>query len=336
MLVACADLTRAALPSLDQEHGHNRKQQNAQTHGAGRKPGSQVAMGRDVGTRNLLQTILESSAFTSNDVFKIACSIYHEISTGSYLKTSQGEDANHQPTHPPLQVANAFLYVCAIAGHFDKASTVLEDMMGRAQGAIKPDLTTYRHVLRAAYKHRQRLRNQNAEDTSDLDVKIDQIIDHAAEALVRQARMAFWIKLGLGGLAGATVAKFTMMGVMALPSSRSIIQVDGSVGSDHSSSLSTDGIIQLLASQEIAMSVSLAAGLLTAGYFIHGSTRQPIAMAQQEPSLRTALKSTDLNTRYQRAVQDLPRAKLFGLHFPELATTNIDEIRENLRSNMRV
>jgi len=339
MLMACADLTRTALslpvPGYEQSKKQNPGSQGKQRHG------SLSVLAREAGISdlrlNLLKTILDSSAFTSDKVFAIARFIYDDISTGSYLDTDPDDNAT-QPTHPSLQVTNAFLYVCALNGHFDEASAVLEDMMGRSQGDIKPDLTTFRHVLRAAHVRRQLQLQSQKEDASALDAHVDWIIDHAAEALVKQTRMAFWIKLGLGGLVGATVGKFTMIGVLALPSSKFMSKVGESAGTEASTVQGplqpTDGIIQLLSSQELAMGVGLAAGVLTAGYFIRGSTRPSVTTVAQEPTLDTNSEDARSSIRYQHAPQSLPRARLLGFYFPDLATTDVDEIRENLRSNM--
>ncbi|KAK3817640.1 MAG: hypothetical protein J3Q66DRAFT_188093 [Benniella sp.] len=329
MLMACADLTRTALSSPILGHEQSKKQ-NPSSKGKQRH-GSRINDLR----LNLLKTILDSSTFTSDEVFGIARFIYNNISTGSY----RPNDNATQPMHPSLQVTNAFLYVCALNGHFDEASAVLEDMMGRSQGDIKPDLTTFRHVLRAAHVRRQQLRIK-IEEASALDAHVDWIIDHAAEALAKQTRMAFWIKLGLGGLVGATVGKFTMMGVLALPSSKFMSNVGESAGTGSSTIQGplqpTDGIIQLLSSQELAMGVGLAAGVLTAGYFIRGSTRLSVATVKQGPALDTNSEDARSSIRYQHAPLSLPRARLLGFYFPDLATTDVDEIRENLRSNMGI
>ncbi|KAF9351545.1 Cyclin-dependent kinase 10 [Mortierella sp. NVP85] len=338
MLMACADLTRTALssPALGYEQSKKTGSPRKQRHG------SLSSIAREAGISDLrlslLKTILDSSAFTSDEVFGTARFIYDNISTGSYLNTDLNDNAT-QPMHPSLQVTNAFLYVCALNGHFDAASAVLEDMMGRSQGDVKPDLTTFRHVLRAAHVRRQQLQD-HSEEASALDAHVDWIIDHAAEALAKQTRMAFWIKLGLGGLVGATVGKFTMIGILVLPSSKFMSNVGESAGTESStvqgSLQPTDGIIQLLSSQELAMGVGLAAGVLTAGYFIRGSTRQSVASVKQEPEPGTHSEDTRSSIRYQHAPQSLPRARLLGFYFPDLATTDVDEIRENLRSNMRV
>lgn len=211
--------------------------------------------------------------------------------------------------------------------------------MGRAQGDVKPDLTTYRNVLRAAHVHRQQLQKQGV-DTGDLDIKVDNIIDRAAEALAKQTRMALRIKLGLGALIGATVGKFTMMGILALPPLRFMGEVEEPKLEEHSTAMETslpvDGIIHYMESHELAMGVGLAVGILTAGYFIRGSTRHSRIVSEQDPTPKSRSKDSRSSIGYRNALQDLPRAKLLGLYFPDLPTTNLDEIRENLRSNMKV
>ncbi|KAG0219251.1 hypothetical protein BGX31_011358 [Mortierella sp. GBA43] len=327
MLAACENLTKIAVLPSGQRHSSR-----------GLPPTSAQAGTSDLRS-TLLQTILSSSTFTSDDVFRIARYIFHDIATRSYIETSRGEDTSTELVHAPLQVTNAFLHVCAVTGHFDEASAVLEDMMGRAQGDVKPDLTTYRNVLRAAHVHRQQLQKQGV-DTGDLDIKVDNIIDRAAEALAKQTRMALRIKLGLGALIGATVGKFTMMGILALPPLRFMGEVEEPKLEEHSTAMETslpvDGIIHYMESHELAMGVGLAVGILTAGYFIRGSTRHSRIVSEQDPTPKSRSKDSRSSIGYRNALQDLPRAKLLGLYFPDLPTTNLDEIRENLRSNMKV
>ncbi|KAF9201245.1 hypothetical protein BGZ49_008536 [Haplosporangium sp. Z 27] len=327
MLTACADLTRATIsPS---HHQHRDQTNNAPSQISAHKKRKFKSVPLESRSNdfksNFLQTILESIEFTSNDVFKIACSIYYGIPAGSY----PGNERQHTITHikPSLEVTNAFLHVCAISGHFDQAWLILEDMMDRKQGDIKPNLTTYRHVLKAASVQRQKLSDQSL-DVADIDVKTEKILDYASSSLSKQSQVALWMKLGLGGLVGATVGKFTMMGIMALPSS-SILnglsepkEGEGSMIID--SYQSGEGIIHFLATQEVALGIGLITGLLTTGYYIRLSTLSSRADPAQEQVIRS---------RNQYFREDLPRARLFGLSFPDLKTTNKDEIREYLRKN---
>ncbi|KAG0364668.1 hypothetical protein BGZ54_007272 [Gamsiella multidivaricata] len=336
MLAACADLSRATASPIDHNHGHHTKQKHSP------RKGHQIYESdtNDLGS-NLLQTILQSSMFTADEVYRKARFIYEDIATGLYLNAGRS-DTVRQPRVLSLPVTNAFLNVCAITGHFDEASSVLNDMMHSAQGGVKPDLATYRYVLRAASAARRQLQRRSA-DTTELDTRVDELIQRATEALSRQSRVAFWIKMGLGGLVGATVGKFTMLGVMALPYSGSLQGITGPATEAHpvvlDPSLPVDGIVQFLASQEVAMGVGLAAGLLTAGYFIRGSTRHPVAHAVlgSAPGESTGGSRSAVRQQHQRHhhhPQILPRARIAGLYFPDLATTDKKEIRDYLRRSM--
>ncbi|KAF9954199.1 hypothetical protein BGZ72_004765 [Mortierella alpina] len=269
--------------------------------------------------------------FTSDQVFKIACSIHDNIATTSDFDSKRLDNSiNH--ASPSLQVTNAFLHVCAMTGHFDRAWSVLQEMLQRPQGDVKPDITTYRHVLKAAAVYRHRKKDSN-EDT-ELGSRVDRVIEQGAEALSRQARMAFWMKLGLGGLVGATVGKFTTMGIMALAESKTMARGTGPIVKGDptvvigSTTQWSDGMIHLLASQEVAAGMGLAAGLLTMGYFIKGSTRHSCS-----PTAVTATGEfgSKAPSRHQHVPDSLPRARLFGLYFPDLATINKEEIRDCLR-----
>ncbi|KAG0200049.1 Cyclin-dependent kinase 10 [Mortierella sp. GBA30] len=373
MLYACADLNRAAVvTSTRSQHGSS----GARSESSSTKRVKGAAAQSDNDRRNqgaggnltelgsnLLQTILQSSMFTSDQVFKIACSIHDNIATESDAISITGSESGGRPrSHPSLQVTNAFLHVCAITGHFDKAWLTLQEMIQRPQGNVKPDLTTYKYVLKAAavqrhqqsanhyhhyqQQHQQQQQQQHAEDP-ELNSKIEIVIEQGADALSRQARMAFWMKLGLGGLVGATVGKFTMMGIMALPdsnmfstSTESVVKGHSSVIVDSSSKIS-DGIIHLLASQEVAAGFGLAAGLLTAGYFIRGSTRHPTPSTVADADAATTTNTAGMSEHDRRqsprqyhVPENLPRARLFGLYFPDLVTVNKNEIRDYLRLSM--
>ncbi|KAF9990655.1 hypothetical protein BGZ75_000472 [Mortierella antarctica] len=337
MLAACADLSRAATLFSPRKEDRLRAPPRKQLGpGTGKSAGALRNEGdtgapttRDLGP-NLLQTILQSSMFTSDQVFRIACSIHDNIPSASIIG-SRGPGGSSHHHSPSLQVTNAFLHVCAITGHFDRSWSVLQEMVQRPQGDVKPDLATYRHVLKAAAVHRHR---KHCNEDKEFSSRVDRVIEQGAEALSRQARMAFWMKLGLGGLVGATVGKFTTMGIMALAESNimargtgSIVKEDPTVASSSTIHLS-DGILHLLASQEVAAGMGLAAGLLTVGYFIKGSTRHfcsPTAVAA------TGELGSRATSRHQQVPDSLPRARLFGLYFPDLATINKEEIRDCLR-----
>ncbi|KAG0321588.1 Cyclin-dependent kinase 10 [Dissophora globulifera] len=235
---------------------------------------------------NLLQMILESSTFTSEEVLSVACSIYYDVSSGSTImkqeqkqeneasnstpwSTSTPDDGFYHTRSPSIIVTNAFLQVCSMSGHFDKAWSVMEGMMHRSQGDVKPDVATYQWVLKTAsvrrrqlLHHRQRgQKSDQSMELSEIDARVAQILDFATEALARKSRVALSIKLGLGGLVSATVGKFTMLAVMALPSSNPF--GSGDDGRDQWTFLDPSqpvgGIIHLLASQEIAMGVEQSA-----------------------------------------------------------------------------
>ncbi|KAF9574953.1 hypothetical protein EC968_004954 [Mortierella alpina] len=270
--------------------------------------------------------------FTSDQVFRIACSIHDNIPVTS-ISGSEGLGESNNHHNPSLQVTNAFLHVCAISGQFGRAWSVLQEMVQRPQGDVKPDLTTYRHVLKAAAVHRHRILDSN--EDAEFNARVDRVIEQGAEALSRQARISFWMKLGLGGLVGATVGKFTTMGIMALAESNIMARGSGSIAKGDTTGVTSstvqlsDGMIHLLASQEFATGIGLAAGLLTMGYFIKGSTRHYCS-----PTAVTATGEFGSKApfRHQQVPDSLPRARLFGLYFPDLATINKEEIRDCLRS----
>ncbi|KAF9328766.1 Cyclin-dependent kinase 10 [Podila minutissima] len=292
MLHACAELCRAASPSerpieigqIAPHHQHHQSPKN----------------------NPLLQTILDSSRFTSDQVFRIASTIHDTVAI----------QAN--PAGPSTKVTNAFLNVCAVTGQLDRAYEILQDMAHTAQGGVKPDLATFRNVLRTAATAKRHTTTDA--DAADLSVKIDKVIELGTDSLVRQARISFGMKLGLGGLAGATVGKFTTMGVMALPTNvlgrpgpKSIEAAEAAMVVDTEHPL--HGIVHVLTSSEAAMGIGLTAGLLTAGYFVLGNTRK-VAVEHQQ--------------KYHDHHHQLPRAKLLGMYFPDLATTDRDEIRSYL------
>ncbi|KAF9308083.1 Cyclin-dependent kinase 10 [Podila horticola] len=287
MLHACAELCRAVLPSegptkKGQKEDHSQHQQSP--------------------NNPLLQTILDSSRFTPDQVFRVASTVHDTIAV----------EAN--PAGPSTKVTNAFLNVCAVTGQFDRAYEILQDMAHTAQGGVKPDLATFRNVLRTAATAK---RHTTTDADADLSAKIDNVIELGTESLVRQARISFGMKLGLGGLAGATVGKFTTMGLVALPTNvlgkRSFDAAEAAMVVDTEHPL--HGIVQVLASSEAAMGIGLTAGLLTAWYFVLGSTRKVAVDHQQK----------------HHDHHQLPRAKLLGMYFPDLATTDRDEIRRYLR-----
>ncbi|KAF9433827.1 hypothetical protein BGZ76_008932 [Entomortierella beljakovae] len=315
MLTACADISRTVAPSHEQDH---------QPH----KTWDQIKPKRnnssDRFSTNLLQTILQSFEFTPEDVFKIARSVYYDIPKGSFAGGAYSNTISL--TKPSLDVTNTFLHVCETTGHFDEAWLVVNEMMNRKQGDVKPDLATYRYVLRAAALQRRRHTGESL-DIAEIDTKVDGIIEYASNSLSKQSRIALLVKLGLGGLVGATAFKFTMMGVMALPSLSTFSKSIEDLGKEQSTVVGAhqpDGIIHFLASQEVALGVGLAAGLLTASYFIRGSTQKIAVNAKQEPALKS---------RNQQIQDDLPRASIFGLYFPDLKTTSKSEIQNYLRKN---
>ncbi|KAG0368212.1 hypothetical protein BGX24_002909 [Mortierella sp. AD032] len=382
MLTACANLCRASMshsrkhqqptrPSKDKRKLDNSKSTTAAT------PSKAL---------NLLEMILQSSVFSSDQVFKIARSIHHDLSTRPHPVSGIIQELPNRQRTSSLQVTNAYLDLCAITGHFDDARAVLQEMLDSPQGDVKPDLTTYRHVLRAATAAKTSHGNDQEQDLTrkaSIDTSVQEIIEQAAEALSKKARMAFWIKLGLGGLTGATVGKFTMMAIMTLPIIRPIeIGSSGLQSSSNGESVSTthmidalqptEGIMEFLATQEVATGIGLAVGMLTAGYFILGSTRRPLTAAvttttavvsrqipatettttmtqAQEPAVDAAVaeeEKEELGSKIRHVQQQqhlhhrhhqhylsdaLPRARLFGLYFPDLVTTSKDEIRDYLR-----
>ncbi|KAF9083918.1 Cyclin-dependent kinase 10 [Mortierella sp. AD031] len=392
MLTACANLCRTTGTRSHSKATHSRKQQQPPQPPKSRR---KTDINKTTATAttnslasNLLETILQSSVFSSDQVFAIARSIHDNLSTRPHPVSGIIQDKSRQ-RKLSLQVTNAFLSVCAITGHFDDAWRVLQEMVDSPQGDVKPDLTTYRHVLRAAAVLRRQLtadaaasQEDQARRISSIDTTAQQVVEQAAEALSKKARMAFWIKLGLGGLTGATVCKFTMMAIMALPTSGfmgtgidrggsgggsgewggvqssisaysggSVELVKESTPSHMIDSLqSTEGIMEFLATQEVATGIGLAVGMLTAGYFILGSTRRPPMVRQatnvQEPAGDVKEEDPGFKTRHTRHQQHqhhqyhhyhlsetLPRARLFGLYFPDLATTSRDEIRDYLRKS---
>ncbi|GJJ75605.1 hypothetical protein EMPS_07963 [Entomortierella parvispora] len=228
---------------------------------------------------------------------------------------------------PSLQVTNAFLNVCAMTGQFEKAITLLLEMRQRPQGDVKPDLTTYKLVLRAAAVHGRDL--GSAAEQEEHARRVDDILDKATSTLARQAQVALWMKMGLGGLVGATVGKFTMMGVMALPTSGLFESGTQNSAGGHEHTVAMDpsvpgeGMLHILATQEVALGIGLAVGMMTAGYVILGSTRQQAGTAVRRHS-------------HPRGLPKLPRAQFFGLYFPDLVTTRKNEIRTYLQQSMDI
>ncbi|KAF9123347.1 hypothetical protein BGX30_001506 [Mortierella sp. GBA39] len=374
MLTACANLCRAAMSPLPSKTTHHprKQQQQHQQHTRlpkdKRKPETNKAPTTSA-PPNLLETILQSSMFSSDQVFKIAHSIHNDLSTRLHSESGIIQDLPSRQRTSSLQVTNAFLNICAITGHFNEAKAALQEMLDSPQGDVKPDLTTYRYVLRAAavaQRHQSTVarqdqdQDQNQARRSSIDASVQEVIEHASEALSKKARMAFWIKLGLGGLTGATVGKFTMMAIMALPISRPLEDgVEGNSGKSTSTHMidalqPTEGIMEFLATQEVATGIGLTVGILTAGYFILGSTRRPpatVATQQtsaattttahaQEPAVDEAVGEPRTKSRHDHhhhhyLPDTLPRAKLFGLYFPDLATTSKDEVRDYLQKSMQ-
>ncbi|KAF9191406.1 hypothetical protein BGZ51_007410 [Haplosporangium sp. Z 767] len=336
MLTACANMCRKA--TADTPHSADR--QNAREsrvekgHGKPKRtPISQEVDATEWGS-GLLQTILQSSTFTADEVYKIACTIHDKIATGLHLHEEQ-DSAPH--ASPSLQVTNAFLRVCAITGHFDKAWSVLQDMTHRAQGDVKPDLTTYKHVLKAATVYRESSTDRSVDDAK-LDQKIKDVIEQGSKSLTRQARISFWMKIGLGGLAGVTAGKFAALGVLALPTS-DILSASAKTAEDTphlviDPSHANESALHLLASQEVAASIGLVVGLLTASYFIIGNTGSTIVQVPHRLVSDRAKDEPGSKRRYPHALEGLPRARLFGLYFPELATINKEEIRKYLKATM--
>lgn len=373
MLTACANLCRATmspLPSRTTHHPRKHQQQHQQHTRLPkdkRKPETNKASTTSA-PPNLLETILQSSMFSSDQVFKIARSIHDDLSARPHSESGIIQDPPSRQRTSFLQVTNAFLDICAITGHFNEAKAVLQEMLDSPQGDVKPDLTTYRHVLRAAavaQRHQSTVarqdQDQNQARRSSIDMSVQEVIEQASEALSKKARMAFWIKLGLGGLTGATVGKFTMMAIMALPTPRPLEDgVERNSGESTSTHMidslqPTEGIMEFLATQEVATGIGLAVGMLTAGYFILGSTRRPLATAVTQ---QTSAASTTMTHAQEPAAVDelmgeprtksrhdhhhhhylpdaLPRARLFGLYFPDLATTSKDEVRDYLQKSMQ-
>ncbi|KAG0279371.1 hypothetical protein BGZ95_001406 [Linnemannia exigua] len=383
MLTACANLCRA---SMSPSHSRKHLQPTRQSKDNRKLDSSKLTTTATPSmASNLLETILQSSVFSSEQVFKIARSIHHDLSTRPHPVSGIIQELPSRQRTSSLQVTNAYLDVCAITGHFDDARAVLQEMLDSPQGDVKPDLTTYRHVLRAATAAKRSHGNDQGQDLTrkaSIDTSAQEIIEQAVEALSRKARMAFCIKLGLGGLTGATVGKFTMMAIMALPTTRPLNSGDsggGVQGNSSGESVSTthmidalqptEGIMEFLATQEVATGIGLTVGMLTAGYFILGSTRRPLTAvaAVNRQTLATGKTTTtaqaqelavdaavreggkeEVGSKTRHAQQQqhphhrhhqhylsdsLPRAKLFGLYFPDLATTSKDEIRDYLRKS---
>ncbi|KAK3804755.1 MAG: hypothetical protein JOS17DRAFT_769249 [Linnemannia elongata] len=373
MLTACANLCRATISPMTSWTTHHPRKQQQQHQQRTRLPKDKRKSESNKASTssappNLLETILQSSVFSSDQVFKIARSIHSDLSARPYSESGIIQDLPSRQRTSSLQVTNAFLDICAITGHFDEAKAILQEMLDSPQGDVKPDLTTYRHVLRAAVvaqRHQSTVamqgQDQNQARRSSIDTSVQEVIDQAAEALSKKARMAFWIKLGLGGLTGATVGKFTMMAIMALPVSRPLEDgVERNSGESTSTHMidslqPTEGIMEFLATQEVATGIGLAVGMLTAGYFILGSTRRPLAAgATQQTSAATTIiahaqepaavdevvaeprsKSRHDHHHHHYLPDTLPRAKLFGLYFPDLATTSKDEVRDYLQKSMQ-
>ncbi|KAF8945908.1 hypothetical protein BGZ47_001734 [Haplosporangium gracile] len=371
MLTACANLCRAAVSPLPSSSAHHlRKQQQQHTRSLKNKRKSEIGKASAKSApSNLLETILQSSMFSSDQVFKIARSIHNDLSTRPHSESGIVQVLPSRQRTSSLQVTNAFLDVCAITGHFNDARSILQEMLNSPQGDVKPDLTTYRHVLRAAtiaQRHQSTAASQAQDQVqarrTSIDTSVQKIIEQAAEALSKKARMVFWIKLGLGGLTGATVGKFTMLAIMALPIPRPL--EDGMEGSLRESTSThmidslqpTEGVMEFLVTQEIATGIGLAVGMLTAGYFILGSTRRSLTTMvtqqtsgatttphTQQPAVDKAVGEPRNKTRHDQCHQHrhkhylpdtLPRARLFGLYFPDLVTTSKDEIRDFLRKGM--
>ncbi|KAF9142957.1 hypothetical protein BG015_000590 [Linnemannia schmuckeri] len=363
-----SSLAVSPLPSISTHHSRKQQQQHTRSLKDRRKPETNKASATSTPS-NLLETVLQSSMFSSDQVFKIARSIHNDLSTRPHSESGIVQDLPSRQRTSSLQVTNAFLDVCAITGHFDDARTILQEMLDSPQGDVKPDLTTYRHVLRAAtiaQRHQSTTASQAQDQIqarTSMDASVQEVIEQAAEALSKKARMAFWIKLGLGGLTGATVGKFTMMAIMALPISRPL--EDGVEGSLRESTPThmidslqpTEGIMEFLVTQEVATGIGFAVGMLTAGYFILGSTRRPLATKvtqqtsratttahAQEPAVDETVGEPRTKIRHDQCHQHLqqhylsdalPRARLFGLYFPDLATTSKDEVRDFLRKGMQ-
>ncbi|KAG0256189.1 hypothetical protein BG011_004715 [Mortierella polycephala] len=339
MLTACASMSKNATADAP----HSADQRNARVShvdkGYGKsklQQGTPISQGVEAAEwgSGLLQTILQSSTFTADEVYRIACTIHDKIATGLHLH--QGQDSVPH-ANPSLQVTNAFLDVCAITGHFDKAWSVLQDMTHRTQGNVKPDLTTYRHVLKAATVYKGSSTDQSADDAK-MDQKIKDVIEQGSESLTRQARISFWMKLGLGGLAGVTVGKFATLGVMAFSTS-DILGTSARATEDTShlaidTSYAAESAFHLLASQEVAAGIGFVAGLLTAGYFIIGSTGSSIVRVPHRLGSDRAKDEPGSKRRHPHALENLPRARLLGLYFPDLATINKEEIRNYLKATM--
>ncbi|OAQ23642.1 hypothetical protein K457DRAFT_142602 [Linnemannia elongata AG-77] len=369
MLAACANLCRATMSPLPSRTTHHprKHQQHTRLPKDKSKPETNKASTTSA-LPNLLETILQSSMFSSDQVFNIARSIHNDLSARPHSESGIIQDLPSRQRTSSIQVTNAFLDICAMTGHFDEAKTVLQEMLNSPQGDVKPDLTTYRHVLRAAavaQRHQSAVprqdQDQNQATKYSIDASVQEVIEQASEALSKKARMALWIKLGLGGLTGATVGKFTMLAIMALPTSRPLEDgVDRNSGESTSTHMidsfqPTEGIMEFLATQEVATGIGLAVGMLTAGYFILGSTRRPLATVvtqqtstatpttahAQEPAVDETVGDPitknrhDHHHHHHHLPDTLPRARLFGLYFPDLATTSKDEIRDYLQKSMQ-
>ncbi|KAF9930669.1 Cyclin-dependent kinase 10 [Linnemannia zychae] len=356
MLNACANLCRATTSSSHPKTAKYTRKQRQQQHTQPSMEKKDAMESAPSLAPNLLETIIKSSSFSSEQVFRIARSIYIELAARPYPVIGVLKDLPSRQRISSLEVTNAFLNVCAIAGHFGDAYSVLQDMIHSPQGDIKPDLATYRFVLQAAASAKRQqspsIKSQDlnedqhfVEDTS-VDTRTQEVIEQAVEILSKKARTALWIKLALGGLVGATVSKFTVMAIMALPTSHPLEGTIGSASEEPVSFHTTGGIhpaeeiIMLLKSQEVATGIGLAAGMLTIGYFILGSTRRPMAAGNQQAatyghkSTSAPAEEQGVKTYHGHLPDILPRAKPFGLYFPDLATTSKDEIREYLQKCM--
>ncbi|KAF9579859.1 hypothetical protein BGW38_003708, partial [Lunasporangiospora selenospora] len=308
MLEACADICRSGSypqlrpPSGDPVHKVSRKKAGSirrQSQSQNSTAHEEHLTGSNLG---LFQAVLGSFDFTPNQTFKIACNIHDIIAVRCFPSG-----------HPSTAVSNAFLNVCAITGEFEKASHLLDDMIHTSQGDFKPDLTTFRLVLKSAAVYRNKIyprshriyggRRGSYQGTGvdpepgtdmsfkEFEAKVQGVIEAGVHLLSRQARVAFTVKMGLGGLAGAAVGKLAMLSVLALPSSRFVvgnpdlgatqgIETSGIIDAAESTviaglpmknDLPVDSVLQMLASQEIAIGIGLFAGILTAGYFILGN-----------------------------------------------------------------
>ncbi|KAG0339804.1 hypothetical protein BG004_006663 [Podila humilis] len=356
MLHACAELCRA----VSTEGSTNSKNHHHHQHGFDHHNYQEETRQRHQDSDSLLlRTILDSFTFTPDQVLKVADMIHGTIAIQA--NPSGG---------PSTKVTNAYLDVCAVTGQFDKAYEVLQGMAHSVQGGVKPDLGTFRNTLRAAATAKRMHRRPvalggggsstsssgggggggtsttNGDNEPELNEKIDKVIELGTATLLRQARISFWMKLGLGGLAGATVGKFTTMGVMALPTNilglsgskqgKEVVEATMVIDTEHP----LHGLVQVLTSSETAMGIGLTAGVLTAGYFVMGSMQKLSDMEgkhrvdepqqQQQQQQHQHQHQNQYQHQHQHQHQ-LPRAKMVGMYFPDLATVNGEEIRRYLR-----